>query len=440
VIGASAWSTASYALVQALRLASSLLMTRLLAPDMFGVMALVHVLMYGLNMFSDIGVRQAIVQSRRGEDPVFLDAAWMIQIARGGLIFAITLALACGLALADAAGALPSGTVYADPRLPEVIGVMSLTPLITGFESTKFALAWRSMSLAGISKIEVAGQVAAVLAMALWGLADPSIWALVAGAVASNLVRTTLTHLVLPGAANRLRWDPGAAREVMRFGKWVFLSSILAFLVVSGDRLVLGALVSAELVGLYAIAFVIAEPFRTVLSRLVVNVTFPALSEVARNHASRVKDAYYRLRLPIDCAALGAAGFLLIAGSVIVGLLYDARYAAAGPVVEIIGTILVVARYEVAEQCFLALGRPSVQTGLNAVRAAALYLLIPVMFHQFGFAGAIWAVPAAGLAGLVPLLWLCARHGLLDWRRELLPLPAFAAGMVVGYVLSVVID
>jgi len=57
-------------------------MTRILVPEMFGVMAIATMVTVVLWLLSDLGIRQNIVQSGRGDDPAFLDTAWVIQIAR----------------------------------------------------------------------------------------------------------------------------------------------------------------------------------------------------------------------------------------------------------------------------------------------------------------------------------------------------------------------
>ena len=76
-----------------IRFGSNLVMTRLLVPQMFGVMAIATVIMVGLAMFSDLGLRQSIVQSRRGSDPVFLNTAWSVQIVRGLILWLFALAV-----------------------------------------------------------------------------------------------------------------------------------------------------------------------------------------------------------------------------------------------------------------------------------------------------------------------------------------------------------
>ena len=66
---------AGYGLAQAMRLGGNLVLTRLLVPELFGVMALTKVFITGLNLFSDIGLGPGIIRSTRGKEPAFLNTA-----------------------------------------------------------------------------------------------------------------------------------------------------------------------------------------------------------------------------------------------------------------------------------------------------------------------------------------------------------------------------
>src|SRR5258705_1820423 len=135
VLRAGGWTVTGFALSQAIRFGANLVMTRLLVPEMFGVMAIATMLMYGLALFSDVGLRLSVVQSRRGREAAFLDTAWTMQIARGFVIWAAALAVALTFVLLPAS--VPPGSVYADPSLPYVIAILSVWAVIAGFESTK---------------------------------------------------------------------------------------------------------------------------------------------------------------------------------------------------------------------------------------------------------------------------------------------------------------
>ncbi|HJV94926.1 MAG TPA: oligosaccharide flippase family protein, partial [Albitalea sp.] len=141
VIHAGSWAVGGHVLGQAIRLGGNLILTRLLVPEAFGLMAIVYVLMIGFALFSDLGIGANIVQNPRGEDPSFLNTAWTVQIVRGIVIWVLSLLSAVALPVAASFGWVKAGTVYGDPLLPWVIAAFSFTAVIGGFDSTNIAVA-----------------------------------------------------------------------------------------------------------------------------------------------------------------------------------------------------------------------------------------------------------------------------------------------------------
>jgi O-antigen/teichoic acid export membrane protein len=439
VLRAGGWTVAGFALSQAIRFGANLVMTRLLVPEMFGLMAIATMIMYALALFSDLGLRQSIVQSRGGRDAAFLNTAWAVQIARGFVIWGAALAVALGFVFANAIGIVPAGSVYAHPSLPPVVVIFSLCAVIAGFESTKLCEASRELSLGRITQIDVVSQSLGVLCMIAWAALDRSIWALVAGGLCATSARMLLSHGWLPGTANRWQWESAAFREIIGLGKWIFAASILGFFVNSADRLVLGALTSAAVLGVYVIAFLIFSSVEQVLTRIVGEVSYPALSEVARERPADLRLTYYQFHLAVGLPACVAAGAQMISGGPLVAALYDARYAQAGWMLEVLALALVTIPFRVATQCFLVFGEPKVMAQVGVIRLAALGLLTPAGFHFFGLAGALWAIVLSHFAWLPTAIAFVIRHGLFDARREL-PLPAAVlAGMTLGTILNQVL-
>jgi O-antigen/teichoic acid export membrane protein len=431
VLRAGGWTVAGFGLSQAIRFGANLLMTRLLVPEMFGVMAIATMVMYGLALFSDVGLRQSVVQSRRGREPAFLDTAWTIQIARGFVIWGAALAVALGFVFLK----MPEGSVYADPGLPYVIAILSLSAIVGGFESTRLHEASRTLSLARVTQIELASQLFGLACMIGWALVERTIWALVAGALAAAALRTLLSHAWLPGTPNRWRWDGAAAREILAVGRWIFAASVLGFLVNSADRLILGALVDSAVLGVYAIAFLLFGAVEQVLVKIVGDVSFPALSEVARERPAALRSAYYRFHLAVGLPACFAAGLLVAAAEPLVALLYDPRYAEAGWMLQILAVALVTLPFRVATQCFVVLGEPAQMTAICAIRLVALCAAVPLGWHFFGLPGALWAIVLSYFSTLPTTIAFVVRHRLFSLRREVALLPAFLAGLAFSYVL-----
>src|ERR1700741_128313 len=381
VLRAGGWTVAGFALSQAIRFGANLVMTRLLLPEMFGVMAIATMVMYALALFSDLGLRQSIVQSRRGREAAFLNTAWAVQIGRGIAVWIAALAIGALLLALQRTGIVPPDSVSPHPSLPPVVVILSLCAVIAGFESTKLCEASRSLALGRITQIDIAAQIAGVLCMLAWAAVDRSIWALVAGGLCAVAARTLLSHGWLPGTANRWQWESAAFREIIGLGKWIFAASILGFFVNSADRLILGALASAAVVRVSVIASLIFNSVEEVLGRIVGEVSYPELSEVARECPADLRLRYYQFHLAVGLPACVAAGVLMISGGPLVAALYDARYAQAGWMLEVLALALGPLPFPVATQCFLVLGEPRVMAQVGVIRLAAVSLLTPAGFH-----------------------------------------------------------
>lgn len=430
---------AGFGVSQVIRFGSNLLMTRLLVPEMFGVMAIATLVMYGLALISDVGLGQNIVQSRRGNDPAFLNTAWVVQIMRGVLMWFFGLAVCVFIVFANRIGVVPTASVYADPLLPYVIAIVSITAMITGFSSTKLAEAGRTLSLGRITQIEIVSQIAGLLCMFAWVSVDRSIWVLVAGSLCSTLTRTILSHVWMRGNTNRWHWDDSAFREILHFGKWIVVSSILGFFVSSADRLLLGGWVNTKLLGVYVIAFYIFSSIEQLLTKVIADVSFPALSEVARERPDELKTQYYRFHQVISTVAYFCAGALMISGQTLIGILYDRRYSEAGWILEILAISILTIPVHVSTQCLIALGKPKLVSNFAAIRLAVLLIITPVGFHHFGLVGAVWGITLSYFSYLPMSIYYKVKYGLFDIRKELLVLPLVLVGLIVGEAFNLAV-
>jgi len=439
VLRAGGWTLAGHALGQMIRLGSNLVMTRLLVPEMFGVMAIAITVSIILVMLSDLGLQQNIVQSPRGDEPDFLDTAWFVQIARGVVLCILMLLLSAGLYFADLSGMLPPKSVYASPDLPLVIAVYSVSAIIYGFQSTKIATAYRNFDQRRVIQVGLISQLCGLIIMVIVGAMSRSIWALVVGALVSSSTTTLLSHMWMRGHVNRFRFEKEALRELIAFGKWVFASSALYVLTINGDKLLLGAFVEAEVMGFYIIAALFVSAISGTLGMLFSNVSLPAISEIARNDPERLREIYNKLCVPGDLILLFLTGFLFIAGHWLITLLYDPRYATAGNTLEILSLSLFAVRYEIARQAYLALGLPHYGTVMSAVRFISLCSLVPLFYYLVGTQGAIWGIALHSLAAVPIVYKFNAKLGLIDWRRESMTLVALPIGILLGLALNFIL-
>jgi O-antigen/teichoic acid export membrane protein len=318
--------------------------------------------------------------------------------------------------------------------------VLSVTVLISGLNSTKLLEASRHLALGRMTVIELIAQAVGVACTLVWVLFDRSIWALVAGNVSAASIAMLLSHGWMPGIANRVGWDRSAFDEIFRFGRWIFLSSILGFLVSNADRLFLGGITSANVLGVYVIAYSLVASVETVLSRIIGGVAFPALSEIARERPQELKRTYYRLHSTIAPFVYFCSGVLVVAGNVFIGILYDPRYEAAGWMLQILAVTLVVVPSQISLQCFMALGMPQLHSRVLGIRLIVLCVCMPAGAYFFDVPGALWGAVLSQLLCLPVTLTYAMRHGLFDLRRELLSLLGLPVGMMFGALFKLAVE
>lgn len=407
-------------------------MTRLLVPQMFGVMAIATTLMVGLAMFSDLGLTQNIVQSRRGSDPDYLNTVWTIQILRGFLLWSLALCISLMVFAANQLGLVPKASVYADPYLPYILASVSVTTVIAAFRSTKSSEATRDMLLGRLTQIQLMSQIAGLICTVGWVLLDRSIWSLVAGNICSAAVGTLLSHTWLFGSPNRLHWDRSALHEIIHFGKWMFLSSILGFFANNADRMLLAGYVDASVMGIYSVAFTIFSAVAQLLNKLISDVSYSALSEVVRERSSDLKQSLYRFHVMAASCSYFCAGGLMVSGELLIRLLYDSRYQQAGWMLEALATSLLAVPFNLAQYSLLARGLAKIFTNLVAMHAVAAIVFIPLGFHFFGLPGALWGIVTSQLSSLPATIYYQLKYDLFDLSKELLLLPLFFAGMIAA--------
>ena len=91
------WTVGAFGVGQLLRLVTVVAIARLLAPELFGIMAIVNSLRTGVDLLSDVGITQNIIQNKNGDDPDFYNTAWTLQLIRGPVLWLLCSAAAVPL-------------------------------------------------------------------------------------------------------------------------------------------------------------------------------------------------------------------------------------------------------------------------------------------------------------------------------------------------------
>ncbi len=412
---------------QSLRLATNVILARLLAPELFGILLIVNSLRTGIELLSDVGVGQNIIYHRDGNNPDFYNTAWTLQAIRGVAVWIVALA---------AAG--PIAKFYHSPIIVYIMPFAAFNMVLVGFTSISQFLLRKRLQIAKLNIFEVLTACISSAMYILLAYLSPTIWSLVFG----NLFATTVTmmgsYFLLSGVKQRFRLSRRFTWEIMNFGKWIFLSTIVYFLSTNFDRLYLAKVIPLELLGVYGIARTISDLAGTVVMRLGNYVLFPFIASHGQMERNELREQLARPRAKLlQIAAIGFA-FSVAAIDLIIKLIYDQRYHAASwmlPVLFIGSWFAMLAN--LSEATLLGLGKPLYSAVGNGVKFTFLLIGLPVSVGTYGVLGGIFIVVIAELSRYIPLyigqrreqfsfgrqdllitIGAFAMLGLLEWLRQ----------------------
>ena len=295
--------------------------------------------------------------------------------------------------------------------------VVGSTAAISGFQSMAIATSNRKLWLGRITLVNVANQVATTIVTITLAWIFQSVWALAIGNVVGSLIGTILGHLALPWHRHKLHMERKAMGSLFRFGRWIFLTTLVGYIGGQGMRAIQGALVTTETLGYIAIAGTFSLAMSELCNRLVGSVGFPRLAMAAREQPGQLLDMLNRMRVRL----LGFSIPILLALSLVsvplIKLLYDPRYAIAGPLLAIMAINAAIAivptMYHTA---FLAVGDSrtplflvTISTVMQVVGATVGYSVggLEGMLIGMGCGGIGYYCAAAGIAGRAG--WLSLR-------------------------------
>jgi O-antigen/teichoic acid export membrane protein len=420
VVGAG-WSAIGMAGASFLSLGSSLVLTRLLLPDAFGLIATASILMAAIELFSDIGLVQAIIQHSQGDTRTYLDTAWTLQIIRGLFLSAVVAGLA-----------YPFSRIYGDPRLLLILLVTCSSFVLRGFNSPALFLLKKELRLQRVVIMDLSCSAIRVAVTIAASLVLRSVWGLVLGGVFGQVAILVASFLVWPYRP-RLSLNLKAARELIRFGRFILISGILWFLCTRLDSALIPKYLGMKSAGVYYIAVAFASMLTSLLNSVFDQALYPAFC--------RVKDDLERLRarqhelMEVYCGlVIPAVLVVAVNAGLIISVLYPTAYEVAGAALcWLLMAALADGLARLLNIPIMASGRSHVGTIASCGYLVGLCVTLPTLAPLWGIPGYAIAKFLASAGLLAPLLFFSLRLGHRTFREMLghLRVPAVIAVVLI---------
>lgn len=409
-----------------LRLGSSLVLTRWLYPEAYGIVAILASVLFVLEMLSDIGVTGLLIRHERGDQPDFIDTLWTARLLRGVLNFGLAFALAPWIA-----------TFYGEPRIGDALRILSPWFLFAALESAAIPLAMRHQKARLVGYLELACSAASTLFVIVFSYYSRDHWGMVYGMVFGRALQTAASYVVFRRGGPRLFLERPALRELFNFSKYVMPTSVLTMLLVQYDKVIFLRLFDLGLLGIYGVAGSIAMPVSGLLTRVHHVVLFPRCAETFRRDPTALREGFYLQNVRLVALATTLPALVGGAAQQIIELLFDPRYSAAGFVLgALMLKVSLQAILEPAETVLTAVGYPRAQMMSNFIRIGWLVPASLFGYYWMGFHGFVLMAALDALPALAYTLWVQRRKKLLVVRFEVLRVAFALACWLISYSIA----
>jgi O-antigen/teichoic acid export membrane protein len=413
------------ALSNLVRIGSNLVLTRLLAPEAFGVVGVILTINYILTMLTDMGLNPYIVRSGEAHDRRVLDTVWTIRLLRSAALATVMFLLAGVLAEA-----------FKKPELELPIRVASFVFLVEGLKTMRPALAIRARRVSYVFVVEFGQSLVTVLVTIAAAAILRTYWGLIVGLYAGAFAGVAASYLLYQGAPPRFFVDKEASAAVWRFSRVVAVSSAITIVLNQADKVFIGRAMDLQNFGLYMLAANLTNAAMHLVATYTARIVFPTYAETHRTAPETLPTVFYRARWRMTTALAFAFGGAIGAGPLVIRILFDDRYLGAGVYVSLLllaPLFALVSRP--AEQWSFAVGKVRRLLVANVVRLGWIAATAPLAYLQFGILGLVAAFATAEAAAAVYWWFYLVRERVFDLREEGLPAAAALVGAAIGYAL-----
>ncbi len=382
------WSILTFAVTKGLALVSLLVLTRLLDPSQFGLVAAVSAVLSLIELTTDLGMGQAIIYEQEQGTGKRIDVAFTINIALTSV-----LTVACFLAAPLIASFFHASSHVALFRLS------ALDIFFTGLGGVHDGLLLRDLRFRTRIVTQVVGAIARAgvgVALAFLGFGAASlVWGMLAGTAAWAAALWVCTRY-----KPRLRFDRAIAESIVPYGIGASMLQMLALFTTQIDVAVVGRVLGQRALGLYTVAYRLPSLLLENIANQVSLVAFPALSRKRVMDSAGLSVATGRLVRYQSLYALPLAAGMAVLAAPIIETLFSSKWHAASGVFAAVSIMSGVSASGFAlGDAFKALGRQRVMIGLTFIQLPILVATI-ILLAPLGITAVAW-----GRAGNV-VIWV----------------------------------
>lgn len=381
-VNAAKWSTLTEIAARLVSPVTNMILARLIAPEAFGVVATVTMIVSFADLFTDAGFQKYLVQhefKKEDEKFIYADVAFWTNFGMSTFLWLIILVFREKIAV-----------FIGNPGLGKAIAIASLQLLLTSFSSIQMALYRRDFdfrTLFFVRMVSVCQPFVVIIPLALLGL---SYWALIVGAIFTQLSNAIILTV-------KSKWKPHfnykveILKEMLSFSIWSLIEAISIWLTAWADVFIISNVLDHYYLGIYKTSTTLVNALMSMLTASIVPVLFSVLSRL-QDDPEKFNKVYFTTQklVSIFVFPLGIGVYLYrdLATRLLLGSQWEEASGVIG-VWALTSAIMIVFGYFCSE-VYRAKGRPKLSFLAQLLH---LVVLVPVCIvsSKYGFWPLVYA-------------------------------------------------
>ena len=405
---------------------SSIIVTRILLPHEFGLMAIVTSVIAIVTGLSVTGFESAIIQKQENADKLF-NSAWTMEVTKGLFLFFLIFFTAPLIA-----------NYYGNSNLILMFRVLGITFLFKGFENVGVVLFRKNLDIRKEFVLYAIPDLIYFITVIILVFSLRNIWALILATAAASFTRTAVSYVIHPYRP-RIEINMDKYRELFAFGKWVYGSSIVVMTRNQGVSLFVGKYFGMGILGYYNRGDVFSQKIFNEVIRTLWKVGFPAFSKLSTDKKQFKK--YFLLTLKV----ITLIGFPMVIGFIVlstetVNLILTERWTQIVPIIQLFAIAAIPSIIQTPFGIsFISMGKPDINTKLALVNLLIFILLIYPVASNYGVKGIIILSALINLL-ILPIGWtiMCRMLGVTFIEFLSSTFPQMIISLIMGYAILLV--
>ena len=354
----------------------SVILARLLAPEDFGLMALVLTFLGFIELFTKIGFGSAIIQKKNPSQTQISTLYW-INLFFGVITLVIIIV-----------GTPWFARFYDSPRLNEIMWIAALSVVITPTYMIHYKLLEKDLKFGLLSRANMVASICGAVGATLAALSGLGVIALIVQALVGKLTKGLI---VLHGNSWRpsLIFNFSEVKDMLVFSLKFKLSQSLLYVDRNIDYLILGKFFSSAVLGYYSFAYTVMYTPVKRISSIFNDVMFPALSSI-QDDPKKVVRGYFKSVELVAIISFPLMTLIALHTELILHFFFGTKWDGAIPIVKILcvaGAVQSIS--QLSSVVFNSLGKPMVDFYFGIIRNTLTILAI-VAGSQYGIEIVAW--------------------------------------------------